>query len=81
MKKRKVNKNFDLNKRTVANLTDFEQEQIMAGNDRCELTECVFSNSAVLFSSSEYVNTQSDILPADRRYWPCLMETTTVTVD
>jgi len=73
MKKKIVKKGFDLNKQTVANLTVFEQEQVMAGNDRCELTECIFSNSAVWFSSSEFVNTQGQVIemPADKRYWPC----------
>jgi len=75
MKRRKINKHFSLNKQTVANLTDFEQERVLAGGDAdCILTECVASKSAVLFSSSEYVNTKTDILPANPMYWPCFAQ-------
>jgi len=80
MKRKKINKHFSLNKQTVANLTDFEQQRVVAGGERCEETECVFSNSAVLFSSSEYVNTHTDIMPADKRLWPCIAQGTTVTI-
>jgi len=76
MKKRKVNKNFDLNKQTVANLTSFEQQGIQAGNAdiSCPPPECGASNSAVLLYSTNYYNTQFEPMPADTRLWPCLMD-------
>jgi len=73
MKRKIARKGFDLNKQTVANLTDFEQQRVVAGGVACP-TQCVFSNSAVFFISSIFVNAQTIELPADKRYWPCYME-------
>ncbi len=76
MKKRSLSKRFDLNKTTVANLTDFEKERVLAGGDeKCEFTYCYASGSAVWKSSSQYYNSHTTSpLPANPRYWPCYME-------
>ncbi len=83
MKKRALSKRFDLNKTTVANLTEFEKERVLAGgDDRCEFTYCYASNSAVWKSSSVYYasHTAYPISP-NPRYWPCLMDTTIPATD
>jgi len=77
MKKRKVNKNFDLNKQTIAHLTDFEQERVMAGDDRCQLTYCIKSGSAVWYSSGVYFDEHTHILPPTGP-WPCFIEPDTI---
>lgn len=80
MKIKALPKKFNLNKRTVVDLTRFEQSRIMAGDgDRCEQTWCYFSGSAVLKSSSEYFNTNTVNIGANPRYWPCYYEPPTDT--
>ncbi len=80
MKKRSLNKRFDLNKTTVANLTDFEKERVLAGgDDKCAYAYCYASGSAVWLGSTQYFGSNTAYpLPANPRFWPCYMEPPTV---
>jgi len=80
MNKKNSAQKFSLNKRTVADLTRYEQSRVMAGeaDTSCGPPVCYFSGSAVLrWTTLYYVNTQTQFLPADRRYWPCYVAPTT----
>jgi hypothetical protein len=80
MNKKKQTQKFVLNKRTVADLTRYEQSRVMAGDgERCELTWCYASGSAVLKSSTVIVNTNTTPIGTDPRLWPCYMPITTDT--
>jgi len=83
MKIKALPKKFNLNKRTIVDLTRFEQSRVMAGDadTSCWPPECYFSGSAVLrLSTLYYMNSQTQPLPADRRYWPCYMQPPTNTI-
>jgi len=75
MNKKNMSQKFNLNKRTVADLTRYEQSRVMAGEaDRCEQTWCYFSGSVVLKSSTAYFNTNTVMIGPDRRFWPaCIL--------
>jgi len=80
MNKKNMSQKFNLNKRTVADLTRYEQSRVMAGDgERCELTWCYASGSAILKSSTVLVNTNTTPIGPDPRNWPCYMPITTDT--
>ncbi len=84
MKKRALRKRFDLNKTTIANLTDFEKEKILAGEEdtSCGYSVCYASGSAVWKASSVYyISNTTSLLPANPRYWPCYVQPPTDNLD